>query len=202
MKSNRLVIGSLIVCVVFLSFAIVVALVLKTTPIGAAIDSARKAVRTIAGKDEALKSPRPITTVALTDPELTLKIESIHVGKVKVCAALLNNRILDSEKSFTAVKLRITNGSTGEKVNYVGSRGWSHPIAALHDDLGNEYKSQEVGLSGAIGQIVTESVYPGKSASDVYLFEIPVAKAKRLAITIPGETFGGNESVSLSADLP
>jgi len=111
------------------------------------------------------------------------------------------SKSLDSADAFTAVQVTILNRSADKKVEYRGSKDGFRSHASLCDDLGNTYQAVDVGMEGAEGQIERESIYPGKSIRDLYVFQIAVPKAKRFALVIRGEAFDRKQPTILSADL-
>ena len=92
--------------------------------------------------------------------------------------------------------MKIENRGDSKKVQY---RGWAGDdfdfggtSGTVHDDLDNSYKRIGFGFaSKVVGQIDSESIYPGKSVTDVLVFEEPVAKAKFLKLELPAGAFGG-----------
>jgi hypothetical protein len=98
--------------------------------------------------------------------------------------------------------LRIENRGDSRKIDYRGWSGQNFDIgrgtASVEDDLGNAYKRINFGFTNAVvGQIRSESVYPGKSASDVLVFEEPIQKAKFLKLELPASAFGGSGSLRI-----
>jgi len=78
----------------------------------------------------------------------------------------------------------------GKKLDY---RTWGaealsflESSASLKDDLGNRYKAVHFGgMDQPIGRTKSASIYPGKTITDVLVFERPIAKAKTLKLTLP-----------------
>jgi len=207
-KSYRtaLLIGAPLGCLVVLVAGILAVLLLwSAVPLGPAVNAARDAAAIVAARRKAIDSPSPILSAPVpkdsdSDPDLVITIESVKLGKVKVRSSMLS-KSLDSADAFTAVQVTILNRSADKKVEYRGSKDGFRSHASLCDDLGNTYQAVDVGMEGAEGQIERESIYPGKSIRDLYVFQIAVPKAKRFALVIRGEAFDRKQPTILSADL-
>ena len=132
--------------------------------------------------------------------------ESASLGTVRVSvqSALVDHVTFESFGSGSSkdkllmVKLEITNTSDSKKINY---RGWAGNAfttdSRLTDDIGNNYKSITFGLGSRInGQVHgSESLYPGKSITDLLVFEEPVDKAKSFKLTLPGKNIDEDDGV-------
>ena len=64
------------------------------------------------------------------------------------------------------------------------------------------FTSKEL-LAPIIGQVQSESVYPGKSIDDLLVFELPVEKAKYLRLELPASAFHGEGKlrIQIPADM-
>jgi len=94
---------------------------------------------------------------------------------------------LDETRYFVFL-VGIENKSDQKKINY---RGWGSNMfmafAALEDNLGNKYKMISFGATGDVaGAKRSESIYPGKSTSDILVFEMPVEKAESFTLRLDG----------------
>lgn len=84
------------------------------------------------------------------------------------------------------IVLRITNTSSTKKLDYVCSCAPGRTNrAVIRDNLGNVYRPFVFGASNVRGRTDSATLYPGKSISDVLVFEKPVSKATQFVINIP-----------------
>ena len=72
--------------------------------------------------------------------------------------------------------------------------GFGEEYATLTDDNENNYKRVGFGSSSTpVGGIqIIESIYPGKSITDVLVYEMPVDAAKWLRLKLPAQNFKGD----------
>lgn len=103
-----------------------------------------------------------------------------------------------SKNAQLVIRVRIGNLDEGKKINY---RGWQNGSSLfsemrLADDLGNQYKEVDFGLGAhPVGQVTSESLYPGKAIEDVFVFEVPVEKATFLRLELPAKNVGGEGKI-------
>jgi hypothetical protein len=133
--------------------------------------------------------------------------ETARLGPVSVRlarAAIEKPTILDGihsdrikfPKDLVVIALVVTNLSDSAKINY---RDWDsdlslgHDVAVLKDEFGNIYKRISWGLGRRLdGHVGDRSVYPGKSIDEAIAFELPVDKATRLFLELPGKNCEAN----------
>jgi len=132
---------------------------------------------------------------------------SVRVAWAKIGKAVLENEITEarsvSEDKLLSIFVGIVNLSEERKLNY---RTWgADPLkfvggsARVTDDLGNVYKRIHFGVMDVpVGRRDQESIYPGKSILDVLIFELPVAKAKRLTLSLPLGNLGQQGSIEIT----
>lgn len=133
--------------------------------------------------------------------DVKVSVASVEVGRVRVKGF---GGEVESKDANLLIHVRIENGSETRKVEYrswgqADSFGFGEKRASeLVDNFGNTYKS--VGFSVTmrpVGQLLSESVYPGKSVDDLLVFEVPVDKAEFLRLTLPANAFGGKGMIRL-----
>jgi hypothetical protein len=65
-------------------------------------------------------------------------------------------------------------------------------------DIGNHYKAVGFGFgSDIVGQIKSESIYPGQSVDDLLIFEVQVGAAKYLKLELPASNVGETGTIRL-----
>lgn len=143
--------------------------------------------------------------------DLEVIVLEVLYNKVPVIELLGNEGI--SPQPALIVKVGVRNASATRKVDFTG---WAPggglapgglaggkgiiPVnpnpATLKDDLGNTYKpaALETGVT-VKDQKYQESIHPGRSLTDVLIFEPPVAKAQALLLELPLRALGGADSV-------
>lgn len=132
---------------------------------------------------------------------------AVGVAKALIGKAALRNKITGvaglSEDKLLTIVLAIFNESQERKLNYRtwGADAWKfggNGSARLTDELGNVYKRIHFGATDLpIMRTDNESVYPGKCISDVLIFEPPVAKAKRLTLSLPLRNLGQEGTIKI-----
>ena len=113
----------------------------------------------------------------------------------------------ESKEDLLMVKLEIVNGSTTRKADYKTWRGGpfilGDDVAGAKDSYGNSLKRINFGLGslpvGAVER--ADSIYPGKSLTDVLVFEAPVQGATSVEITMPEGNIGGEGKITFKIDL-
>lgn len=121
--------------------------------------------------------------VAVISP-IAITVTGMEVGPVAVRGISGSG---PSKKSYLMVRLKIMNRSTDKKLEF---RGWDDHCT-LKDDKGNLYKRESPGFGEAIiGVAARESLYPGKTITELLVFEVPVKSAKTLSLELEGERIG------------
>ena len=131
---------------------------------------------------------------AVQQGEIRVQVESVKVDFVTLRG--IGRDEGQSKDKLLQVNLKIENLGDSKKVEY---RGWSardfdfgETAGTVHDDLDNSYKRIGFGFANkVVGQIHSESIYPGKSVTDVLVFEEPIEKANFLKLELPATAFGG-----------
>jgi hypothetical protein len=141
-------------------------------------------------------------------------VASVVVGKVRVDSLLAQQPL--SMQTCLQITVRIRNHSKSQKLEYstwngvnalaagVNSLLGGASVAAdteaarLTDNFGNHYKLVYFGLGTEVsGQHLAESIYPGKSLTDLLLFEIPVDNFQYLELELPASKIGGKGMLRL-----
>jgi hypothetical protein len=124
-----------------------------------------------------------------------ISVVSAKIGKVPL---LHMGEDSSSKDDLLIVTVSIKNLSDLKKLEYEtwGAQMFSRSPATLEDDVGNSYKRINFGFgSNVVGHVErSESIYPGKSVTDVLVFELPVAGVKDLRISLPTKNVGGKDS--------
>jgi|CXWL01.1.fsa_nt_gi hypothetical protein len=102
--------------------------------------------------------------------------------------------------------LRISNKSNTHKRNY---KSWAGAVvsfdvdfATLEDELKNQYKRVDFGFMCKVeGRSEDESLYPGKVATDLLVFEVPVDGARKLDLELPLKNLGGKGTLTYSVPV-
>jgi len=136
--------------------------------------------------------------------DIWVSVIKMEIGKVHYVDLLAQPAT--SEKDYLKVYIRIDNTSQTRKVDYAtwaNSGNFPHPsMATLHDNFKNTCKNLPLDLgSQPTGQLTQESIYPGKTVTDLLLFELPVATAETLYLELPPENVGTKEN-SLKFSYP
>lgn len=131
--------------------------------------------------------------VSVKQGDVSVKVISAKIDKV-----IITNSIQQSESKdpLLSLVIEITNTSDVKKCEY---RTWSgaeisfdRDYGSLRDEHGNIYKRINFGIfDRPEGQIVQESIYPGKSIKDILIFEVPIEKAKEIRLELPAKNIGG-----------
>ena len=110
-----------------------------------------------------------------------------------------------SRRPLLGLLVAAINMSDKKKLNY---RTWGAEMfqigefATLADELGNNYKAVYFrGANVPIGRTDEASLYPGKALTDVLIFEPPIAKAKRLTLSLPLKNLGCEGTIRLSIPI-
>lgn len=97
-----------------------------------------------------------------------------------------------SDEKTLLILFSIENVSDDRKIDF---SSWGYGGSRLTDNLGNKYKRSHFANASVKGHAREMSLYPGKSASDLISFEVPVAKAQYLRLELDGEQIGSKEPV-------
>ncbi len=126
--------------------------------------------------------------------DVQVRIASAKVGKVDV-RDLLERGTSPSKDVLLAIRIEVANLSGTKLLDY---RTWAggdfvlkRDFATLSDNFGNSYKRVTFGIDEPVGRVKRDSVYPGKSITDVLVFEPPVDKVQYLRIELPANNFEG-----------
>ncbi len=113
-----------------------------------------------------------------------------------------------SQEPALRIQVEVTNQSQSRKIDYetlVGpSMGFKKHCAQLQDNFGNDYNRISYGFStNAAGQTKQASIYPGKSITDVLVFEPPIDSIEYLDLTLPLKSVGmdGTAVIRISQQL-
>lgn len=130
--------------------------------------------------------------------DVEVRVTSVKIGPVDFKD--FNNP--DTEHKMATIQLSIANLGQTKKLQYEswGSSGsfLSTDYATLSDNFDNKYILMRFGaLTPVKGQRTLESLYPGKSVTDVLVFEPPIATADYLKLELSAEAFGGTGKLRL-----
>jgi hypothetical protein len=106
----------------------------------------------------------------------------------------------ESQNALCQIGLRITNRGATSKIDYQGWQGNNifSSYAQLTDDIGNRYKRIDFGFATkVVGQVKSDSIYPGKSLEEALVFEAPVEAAKYLNLELPAKNIGEKGTIRL-----
>lgn len=128
----------------------------------------------------------------------------VRVTSVKIDRVQLKDFTDDasSKDKLAIIELSIANRGQTKKLQY---ESWSGSgsflpknVATLSDSFDNNYQRITFGaLTSVAGQLAKESVYPGKSVTDLLVFEPPIATAEFLKLELPAGAFGGTGKLRL-----
>lgn len=138
---------------------------------------------------------------AVRQGDIQVRVAGVSVGKVPLEDAFSEGS--KSKDDFLMVKLELKNTSSTRKVEYHTWSGrdliFERDYATLRDNFDNVYKRVSFGqISHPVGAVErSESIYPGKSISDVLVFEVPVDTIEYLRLELPAKNFGGTGMLRL-----
>ena len=133
---------------------------------------------------------------AVKQGDVQIRITEVRVGKIA-----LKDMFGDASEStepHLAITVEVSNLSAAKKLDYRTWRGsdfgFGEEYATLTDDNENTYKRVGFGSSSTpVGGIqIIESIYPGKTITDVLVYEMPVDAAKWLRLKLPAQNFKGD----------
>lgn len=128
--------------------------------------------------------------------DVEIKSLGAKIGRI-ACVHKVTEKSDVTEERMLTITVQISNLSSTRKIDY---RTWGSDstriiqegCATLKDEHGNKYKRITFGLFRLpVGRTESETIYPGKSVTDILIFEEPVDKAKHLTVTLPLENVGG-----------
>ncbi len=107
-----------------------------------------------------------------------------------------------SKDELLLIVIQVRNLSQTKKLEYRSWMGedfaFERDFATLQDNFGNHYKRITFGIgTKVVGQAESDSFYPGKSVSDILVFELPINTAEYLDLELPAKNFGGEGMVRL-----
>ena len=166
------------------------------------IDSQRKSQTSIKSEIQTI----PSNKVAKLG-NIEIQIVSVQVGKVKL-DNLVEKHLSKDDLLF--VRLKITNVTNNKKLDFYSwqrNTVMSDGRPGLRDDIGNNYNGafniygDDVPVDVDTGQTLKfhESIYPGKSISEMIMFEKPVDSIKYLDLELSGkctELFSKEEKIT------
>lgn len=138
-----------------------------------------------------------VLSCALTADRIETDGENVSVkivplfGRVPI-RDMFTKKIQLTQKKYLCCGVTVTNKSDEKKIDF---RGWGSNMfmafAFLKDDLGNQYKMVDLGVTNEFpGKIKSESIYPGKAVLEVLVFEIPIDKASSFSLILKGGNVG------------
>jgi hypothetical protein len=138
------------------------------------------------------------STKAVTQGNIQVTITGIRCGSVE-CKSPFGQSASQKDK-YLLVTVRLQNVSTNKKVDYKTWNGemiqFGNAFATLEDNSGNVYK--RIGFPFGmepIGQVRSESIYPGKEVSDLLVFEPPIEGNGPLKLSLPAANFSGQGTI-------
>jgi uncharacterized protein DUF4339 len=131
--------------------------------------------------------------------DVTVKVIS---AKIDFVTLKMFGKESKSDDKKLSIRLSIANLGRTKKLDY---ESWgdldglrSSHIPKLSDNFDNEYTPLiSAGGLKVADQLKRESIYPGKSVSDVLVFEPPIATIDFLRLELPADAFGGTGKLRL-----
>lgn len=137
---------------------------------------------------------------AVKQGDIQIRIVSAKVGKVQVKNEI-DGQMSSSKDVLLAITIELTNLSQTKKQDYKTWAGADFAIkrdyGTLVDNFGNSYKRVGFSLNLPVGAVKSESIYPGKTITDVLLFEAPIEKAECLRLELPAKNIDGTGMIRL-----
>jgi len=102
----------------------------------------------------------------------------------------------ESGKPQLILTVEVSNRSQNRKIEYQTWAGaemsFERDYATLEDNFANSYKRIRFGIFDGfpVGRVHSDSIYPGKSLSDVLVFEPPLEKFQHLDLEMPARNVG------------
>ena len=139
--------------------------------------------------------------------DIQIRVLKVVTGKVPLKDSF-NTSETQSEDDLLAIEVEVSNLSQSKKVAYRTWNGadfsFGQDFATLEDNFGNGYKRINFGIGAdVVGQVKSDSIYPGKTLRDVLVFEPPVGNVQTLNLELPASNFDGEAMLrlSISADM-
>ncbi len=132
--------------------------------------------------------------------DVVVRVELVETGLVPLKGFGAEG---ESTKEYLQIKLSIKNVSSTNKIDYITWSGGSlssFVVAGLTDNLGNSYRRINF-VEDVMGQQDMASIYPGKSISDLLVFELPIEHAEFLKLELPAEVIDGTGRLRLKLPL-
>ena len=134
----------------------------------------------------------------ITHDNINLRLTSCRIGTVALKDISGDQGV--SKEKLLSLGISLTNLSETSKMTYQTWAGSGFSISKDHatvtDNFGNVYRRIDFGFSNdVIGSTKTGSIYPGKSLTDVLIFEKPIDRIENLRLELPASNFGGTGTV-------
>lgn len=102
-------------------------------------------------------------------------------------------------EEYLMITLELKNLGATKKLDFAGfSSGAIARMVSLMDNFANQYKRKRFSGAKVAGQSDGDSIYPGKSVTDVLVFEPPIGKAESFKLVLPAAAFGGAGALKFS----
>ena len=133
--------------------------------------------------------------------DVDVLVSSATIGIVRL-KSILSEDESQSTSPVLSVTMELKNTGRARKLEYRSWRGSafdvSSEVATLKDEHGNRYQRVAFSSSRLPDDAVnTASLYPGKSSSDVLIFQPPIDAAQKLRLELPARNFGGTGMIRL-----
>ncbi len=106
-----------------------------------------------------------------------------------------------SSDAYFVLGISIQNVGGGKKVEYSTWSGKTFAAepdsATVTDDLGTAYRHVGFGSARIVGATDDASIEPGKSVTDIIVFQAPADKAGSFDVEFPGANIGSKEPIKL-----
>ncbi|MFI5457627.1 MAG: hypothetical protein ACHRXM_19465 [Isosphaerales bacterium] len=125
--------------------------------------------------------------------DVAVRVVSAKVARVALIGGPTEER--QSENPQLVLTIEVSNGSRSRKIDY---RTWAgadvsfeRDFATVEDNFGNRYNRITFSIfNQPAGRVVSDSIYPGKSLTDVLMFEPPIEKIQQLDLEMPARNVG------------
>ena len=136
--------------------------------------------------------------------DIQIRIAKVVIGKVALTETytIRDKGPLYSKEKFLSIQVEINNQSETKKVDYKTWAGdtisWGDKVAVLSDEYDNNYQRVNFGFANPpVGRVDKTSIRPGKTVTDILVFELPVSAAQVLRLELPAGNFGGEGRIRL-----
>lgn len=169
------------------------------TAVGSAAANANRTNQTIVGATTAAAGESAPQWAPADQPVsqdgVQLKVTHVRLGKVKVRGSFGRGESF-TDDALLAVVIEVTNTSATKKVDFLTWSGRRYSFGVdgptLRDNFDNSYDLKSFdSLEGPVEQVVTGSIYPSKSVTDVVVFEPPVDGVSHVDLVLPAVNAGG-----------